>query len=699
MAVVERDFGLPRGAEYRKRPAYRYSYLWARRPTPENIGQYIRWAKRGGFRMILFSYTAFSKGAGHFEWNANYPNGTADLKEVTQAIREAGLAVGLHIHYNKAHKHDPYVTPTPDERLHKVRQFTLAADIDDRNDALPVRQNPSGCTMDEGRRLLKVGHELVEYERYTTERPYRFLGCQRGALETLAATHKAGAEVALLDVDTWPAFIRFDQNTDIQDETAERLAEIINGTGPYEMIYFDGAEDVHTPFWYHCANAQWRVYRRIAPSPPVGEAAANTHFSWHMITRSNAYDSVGPAEMKEFCRRAPCRFAPVRALDFSRIEFGWLHGFGRSRSSYITPDTLEYVISRAAAWDCPFSMSVTLKELNTNPRTESCFELIKTWEDARLSGKLTDAWREQLRNLDQEHHLLVSGSGRYELVTIHALPVAGSSDAIKAYWFHRKDKPAHTYVLLWATGDDVELRMPLVPDRVAAMRPFGRLVELGLTDGRSTVPVSERMYLTFAGMRPDEVAKLLQRASVALIKRAAKTRPVPGGPNSASIAARPECGPSFERLIQKLDQYAHHGKGVGRQTKSVQPTPKTRCCRPAAAKVGIFHRLDSGPVRAVTSFPKPRLSHRHHASQRGIRGACARGAPIPRINPKAAERKRRMGILARQSWARPATAARAANLTFRDVYDAQAIAPFVPLMTDRNIHPALSVYNAGVKKV
>jgi len=55
-----------------------------------------------------------------------------------------------------------------------------------------------------------------------------------------------------------------------------------------------------------------------------------------------------------------------------------------------------------------------------------------------------------------------------------------------------------------------------------------------------------------------------------------------------------------------------------------------------------------------------------------------------------------MGIRARQSWARPATPAGAAKRTFCDIYDAQAIATFVPLVTDRNVHPAVPVCNAGV---
>ena len=107
-----------------------------------------------------------------------------------------------------------------------------------------VQENPAGCTRDEGRRVLKAGKELITYRSYTTEPPFRFTGCERGHLGTAPAANRAGDPVGLLDVDSWDIFIRFDQETDIQDEVGRRIGEIVNETGPYDMVYFDGSEDV-----------------------------------------------------------------------------------------------------------------------------------------------------------------------------------------------------------------------------------------------------------------------------------------------------------------------------------------------------------------------------------------------------------------------------------------------------------------------
>jgi hypothetical protein len=534
MEVVERDFHMPSGAKNRRSPVQEYSYLWCS-PTPTDVDQYIAVAKRAGFRMILFSYTGFTEGAGHFRFNKLFPRGIDDLKTVTDRIRRAGLAVGMHIHYSKADRTDSYVTPAPDDRLRKVRTFLLSAAVDERADTLTVYENPAGCTRDKDRRILQIGKELIAYRDYTTQPPYQFTGCERGHLKTTATAHSAGEPTGLLDVDDWVKFIRFDQNTGIQDEAARRLAEIINATGPYDMVYFDGAEDVHDPFWYHVANAQYRVYRLLKPEPSVCEAAMSGHFSWHMMSRGCAYDVVGK-HIKSFCREISCRTAPIRAMDFTHIEFGWIDRFYRDMG----PDVLEYVLSRGAAWDCPFSLHMTLADVAAHPRAQDCFDVIKTWEDARIAGKLTDAQRTMLKTLDpkeyryvkvwnalflpqwidawskgtfkdQEHHLLLNEQGEYELVPIREVPaVAGGR--VKAFIFQRPGQPEDTYVVLWANQGELNLTLSLSPERLTVMRPFGTQLPFEKNETAVVVPIGSRHYLRLAGIGTEQAMQILTAA-------------------------------------------------------------------------------------------------------------------------------------------------------------------------------------------
>ncbi|MBI5821723.1 MAG: hypothetical protein HZA88_22355 [Verrucomicrobia bacterium] len=548
MEGVERDLDLPPGARLRRSPMQRYSYLWADYITPENAGRYIAWAKRSGMRMVLFSYTAFSKGAGHFVWNESYPNGMGDLKKVADMIRAAGLHVGLHIHYCKARKGDPYTTPVPDHRLHKERRFTLAAPLDAVSGAVAVKENPAGCTLDKGRRILHVGDELIAYTQYTTQPPYQFTGCERGHLKTTATAHRNGTEAGLLDVDTWDIFIRYDQNTDIQDETARRLADIVSQTGPYEMVYFDGAEDVHAPYWYHIANAQYRVWRLLHPPPPVTETPRYPNFAWHLITRGNAYDRIAPPDgMKDFCDLMACPSAAARVHDFSRIEFGWLGNFGDSKRGCAGPDVFEYIASRAAAWDCPISIQIRARELESNPRGEDCADVLRTWEEARLGNRLTEAHRRLLRNVKpsqehyvtcyhafpiwenyakdgtltpvqreilaqrREHHLFINEKGRHELVEIKEVPLAVGSP-FKAFRFQRVSQPGDTYVLIWARRGTAELRLPVAATRVTVLRPFGKSLPVKEEAGQVVITIGNRHYFQFRDTTPEDVTKLFSAA-------------------------------------------------------------------------------------------------------------------------------------------------------------------------------------------
>jgi len=548
MAQVERDFHLPQGAVHRREPVQKLSYLWAATPDATNIDEYIRLAKQGGFRILLLSYRAFTDDPGHFTWNKRYPNGMADLQRVTAAVRAAGLKLGLHLHYCKVGKRDAYVTPVPDPRLHTVRSFTLAGPVAATADVVPVAEDPAGATLDAGRRLLRCGRELIEYQGYTSRAPFQFTGCRRGTLGTAAAAHTASEKLALLDVDTWPAFIRLDQRTDIQDEVAQRIADIYRQSGPYEMVYFDGAEDVHEPFWYNVAAAQYRVYRQLQPPPVVCEAAHYTHFSWHLIPRSNAYDTVAPADgMKQFCRLMPCPTAAARALDFSRVQFGWLGHFGQTkRAAAAGPDVFEYICSRAAAWDCPIALHASLDDWHSNPRADDCLAAMKIWEDARLGNHLSAADRRRLcvvgpgdaryvscyeqrrifqNSLDnrdltpsqqrlladrREQHLFRNERQEYELVDLEPLAdVAGG--AVHVDLFRRATRPNDAYALVWTDAGTVRLR---VPAKAVAMRPFGHAVPCQAGQGATGVTVGPRTYLLLAGMQGEQARQLLRRAEI-----------------------------------------------------------------------------------------------------------------------------------------------------------------------------------------
>ena len=508
---IEVDYNLPRGVMSRRSEAYKYSYYETRDVDLQNIDKHIAYAKKGGFRTISIHYFAFAKTLGHFLWKPEYPNGMADLQTITRKIKAEGLIPGFHIHYNKVSRDDPYVSPVPDHRLNLAKKFTLSAPLDKNSTIINVEENPLGCTLEDGRRLLKTGEEIIEYENYTTERPFQFTGCKRGMLGTKQSSFDAGLIFGLLDVDTWPKFIRIDQNSSLQDEIAEKIAQIYREAG-FEWVYFDGAEDVPPPYWFNASMAQFKVYNCLEPKPLFSEGALKPHFGWHILSRGNAFDVFKPEVFKTAVQTYQMKAAALIARDFTSINFGWIIPFCPDETTIgIQPDMFEYMCSRGAAWDCPISLNGKTKMMDEHPRTNDNLEVIKKWEDARIQGFLTKDQKEELKNPAQEHILLVNESGKFELHPYRQLTeFAGGNPDVRAFIFERNNK---TWVSYWHCRGEAEIALPVKPDKMQLFEELGKEIPLKDTGGDVVVPVGKRRYLAF-GLSVEELTELLTKAEI-----------------------------------------------------------------------------------------------------------------------------------------------------------------------------------------
>ncbi len=490
---VEKDFNLPRGVQSRRNAAYKFSYYELCNVTPENIDEHIAFAKLGGFRIMVINYSDFAASMGHFPWSSNYPNGMADLQTVTRKIKEAGMISGIHIHYSKASKNDLYVTPIPDSRLNLEKIFTLSDAINNLSSVIPVEENPEGCTLENERRFLKLGNELVTYEQYTTTPPYRFIGCKRGVLSTKTADFEKGFKFGLLDVDTWPLFVRFDQNTSIQQEVAERLGKIYADAG-FRFVYFDGAEDVNQPYWYNVSKSQLTVYNCLHPAPLLSEGAIKSHFGWHILTRGNAFDVFPPESIKQATRKYPAAEAKYIAQDFTSINFGWIEYLAPDSTTIgIQPDMLEYICSRGTAWDSPVSILGNLDQFKNHPRTPDNLEVIRRWEEARINNFFSDEQMKSLKNLSQEHILLINEQGKFDLCPYEQIKeVAAKGSALRAFIFERLGK---TYVVYWHTSGEGKLKLGINKAKVHLFKELGKEIPVKEKSNGIIIPASERLYL------------------------------------------------------------------------------------------------------------------------------------------------------------------------------------------------------------
>lgn len=520
IAVVEEDFGLPRGVESRRHEKYGLSYYWSGNVTPFNVDQHLKYAKMAGMRLFMIYYPAFIKSDGYrylgnYEWREpEYPNGMSDLHDMLDKIKKADILPGFHFLHTHIGRKSKYITPVPDHRLNLRKVFTLARPLGLNDTTVYTEQNPINSVRAGKRRVLKIGTELISYKDYTTSPPYRFTGCVRGIDQTTVNALPAGYMFGILDVSEFGArSVYLDQNSSFPEEIAEKIAGFYRAG--FRFVYWDGSEGVNPPFWFNVSGAQWKVYQRLDPEPLFSEGAAKTHFSWHMLSRGNAFDVFKPEVLKEETRRHPAAEAPRMAENFTHVNFGWLGYWVPDENTVGTqPDMLEYVTSRAAAWDCPVSIHANLKKFTAHPRTPDNLEVLRRWEEVRVQHWLTEEQKRMLRDLEQEHILLINGQGEFELLPYDQIKdVAGGSREVRAFVFERKGDP---YVVYWHISGDRQLKLPLKRENIILLEsPDKQLqVPFGQESGTVTVPVGKRRYIKAPGLTKDQLVEAFRQAGI-----------------------------------------------------------------------------------------------------------------------------------------------------------------------------------------
>ena len=353
--------------------------------------------------------------------------------------------------------------------------------------------------------MLQFDGELISYEGCTTERPYRFTGCKRGAHDTNITAHNAGCHGGILDVSEYAAQSCYiDQDTSLQAEIMDKIAEVYNCG--MQFIYFDGAEGTNAPFDYYIANAQYQLYQRAIEKPLFMESAAKTHFGWHMLSGGNAFDYFAPEIFKECIDRFPNMEAPLLQKDFTRLNFGWW----QLLTPGTQPDMYEYGTSKAAAWDCPTTISNSAPTTFTaHPRTDDFMEILRRWEDVRQKQWLTQEQKQRLRQPGKEYILLINEKKDYELVPYTQIPCRDTN--LRAFVFTRREQ---RYVVFWHTCGNGTVTLPLASRHIAIEKELGGEV-IPVTDAgdASCFPAGDRCYLHTA-LSEEEIVSAFANATV-----------------------------------------------------------------------------------------------------------------------------------------------------------------------------------------
>jgi len=481
----EADLGLPRGVRSRRSEDINRSIYWTSAIRPASADAHIEAAKACGFTKMLIYYSAVAKGAedddsyggiGEYELRDEYHGDLAELRQMLDKIKAAGISPGLHVLQTFIGFKSRYVTPVADPRLNLKRHFTLARPLGTDGGDVFVQEDPSLSPTNANSRILAFGGELLSYEGFSTVRPYRFTGVRRGAKKTRVVPHPAGQIGGVLDVCEFAALSCYiDQRTDLQDEIAAKIARLYDAG--FDFMYCDGSEGVNVPQGIYVPAAQYRVWQRLGEKPRFMEGAAKAHFSWHHLSGANAFDVFPPEIFKAMIVRWPQYEAPLMRQNFSRLNFGWWRLFppgadiGGKKTVGTQMDMWEFGASRSVAWDCPVTLGVwKLDRLAEHPRKDDLFRVLRQWEDVRIRKLLTPSEKEALKSSVQEHHLYCDRPGHYELHPMEMLPPAPAAPHARGFVFERK---GHRCLAYWNTAGSGRLR--LVLDDASPDRPLEAL--------------------------------------------------------------------------------------------------------------------------------------------------------------------------------------------------------------------------------
>ena len=407
-------------------------------PHPQIDGQWGKTAKGASAAYLIYDFTeatideaiALTKQAGlkylyhsdpfenwgHFELKkTSFPNGWDGLKACVEKAEASGIYVGVHTLSNFITTNDPYVTPNPDPRLGSVGESTLTTAIDASQTEIPIDEATFFAQYENNNlKTVRIGDELIRYNRVSEEAPYRLLDCERGAWATNPDPHAVGEAVIKLADHPYNVFLT---NPELSVEMAKRLSDLYNYTG-IRQISFDGLEGnrstgmgnygelLFTQSWYNHLSEEIK-------SQLIIDASRTTHFFWHTYSRMN----WGEPWYAGF-RESQTIYRLKNQAYFERNLMPNMLGWFSLRPNTSLED-IEWMLARSAAYDAGYAFVVRDQALQQNGQLNAIFKRIGDWERLRMSDVFSTNQKERMKGTETEFELVYQDEKVIGLKQVH----------------------------------------------------------------------------------------------------------------------------------------------------------------------------------------------------------------------------------------------------------------------------------------
>lgn len=366
----------------------------------------IRMAGRAGVSCVYFS-SVIDKW-GHFTIDKeNFPGGIEEVAQNSDIAKEYGVDIGAHTLSNFIHTFDEYVTPVPHDHLLVMDRTTLTKPLG-MGETEVFLADENNYSRESTLNVFRVGDELITFEAYDAERGC-VTGCKRGAFDTVEASHEAGTEAARL----WDHGYRtLFPDIELQNEVADAMGVLFRD-GKIRRMSFDGLEGCYYTGAgeYAVADFVRRVFA-ITGNEMICDGSITSHYLWHAFTYCNWgepwYDDVRRGGM--YANRMS--HLPFFKRNLIPCMMGWYAVWlNRGRYEATPPENMEFILSRAAAFDAGLALSVGCDVAKKHGLFGEYLDLTRLWGDFRLEADIPDDVRERLQEETSNWHLEKTDDG------------------------------------------------------------------------------------------------------------------------------------------------------------------------------------------------------------------------------------------------------------------------------------------------
>lgn len=420
-------------------PLNRSSYVFNYSGLSEaTVGDWIAQVQSLGFNQVEFH------GGGSFRFGDcaldpnTYPNGRASLRAVIDRLHEAGIYAGLHPYAFFIDKRSEWVTPVPHPGLAYDAVFTLADDISEEANFVPVVESTGAMHTTTGFFVrnsitLRVDEELIVYRWVQKEPPFGFAECIRGAHGTTATAHQRGAKAYHLK-ECFGLFAP-DPESALFYEVVQRLADFYNDCD-FDTIYLDaldGSDVLGRPedAWYHGSRFVFELWKRLR-KPAVMEMSSFTHHLWYVRSRMGAWDCPTRSHKRFIDMHVQANEMNTRMFLPSNLGWWGFFHWGGTQTEPTFPDDIEYLCCKALGTDSGLSVVVYNPAA---PGDQRLAAIMRRYETLRHSGRVPEHVKALLRTPGEEYTLEEAPGGASRIVPVtNDRHTVGAIDGISNVW-------------------------------------------------------------------------------------------------------------------------------------------------------------------------------------------------------------------------------------------------------------------------